>query len=100
MDLGQWKWSGILLCATVLWREGTVRASCSLRDREPSAVTQPVERGHHWPGPHPTGSEQGEQGRPGDGSWGQQRVQIAGQVHGDGTGLRSSQEYKLASQVW
>lgn len=56
--------------------------------------------GLHRPGPHPTGPEQGEQGRPGDGSWGQQGVQITRQVCGNGIGLRSSWERKLESQVW
>lgn len=87
----------MFLYVTVLRPLGTVRASCFLRDREPSAVTGQQSRNLTAQGPSPRDlSKVSKAGlEMADGANRESRCW----VHGNGIGLRSSQEHKLVSQI-
>lgn len=74
------------------WSSGTVMASCSLRYREPSMVTQLVQPWVHQPKPMQSVHRRQAVCVPEGGSQTQQRVQVTTQLRRDEAGPRSRWE--------
>lgn len=82
----------------VTLRQGAMRACCSLREGALGAKRDNKARQRsRRPGPCTTVADRGKQGKPGNSSQVQPRVQITRQVCGDEVGLKSSHEIRSGS---